>query len=270
VGGSGLHVTEGARDVGAGSGVGAGAGTHAALLRASLDALACVSAARDSSAGGAGERRVARCEEEQEGGGPLAREADAQSAPGAPLEPRRGAFPAASPLEALHESAAVARAKRHLRRGREDAAGPGSQLPVPPQRVNPDYLTLARWEAFNARLQLLQAVCAGRATPQHLQQLMRDQEPEEPSEQQRQAQMAQGAAQAAASELGGWSSLDGWGAGGGTTSSGGPPGRRRREEEPRRAAEGAQQPEHSTGESDAQETETDAVAVDPDTSHAAE
>ena len=143
-------------------------------------------------------------------------------------EPGAGGPP--PPVEGPFQSAAVKRAKEHLKAGVQDATDPPGHLPVPPHKVNPDALTVARWEAFNARQGLLAALAEGRLQAQAQAEAQARAEAEEAERQRVEALKAAAAAEQekVAAEMGSWCGLHAWGAGGNAPGSGTPPPLKRR------------------------------------------
>jgi hypothetical protein len=136
-----------------------------------------------------------------------------------------GAARAAPPVEGPYQSASVKRAKEHLKAGRQDLQDPPGHVPVPPHRVNPDALTVARWEAFNARQALLDALAEGRLHAEAAAQAQARAEAEELERERQQAKVAaaQAAQQTVAAEMGSWCGLHAWGAGGNSPGTATPP-----------------------------------------------
>lgn len=136
-----------------------------------------------------------------------------------------GAARAAPPVEGPYQSASVKRAKEHLKAGRQDLQDPPGHVPVPPHRVNPDALTVARWEAFNARQALLDALAEGRLHVEAAAQAQARAEAEELERERQQAKAAaaQAAQQTVAAEMGSWCGLHAWGAGGNSPGTATPP-----------------------------------------------
>ena len=163
-------------------------------------------------------------------------------------EPGAGPPP---PVEGPFQSAAVKRAKEHLKAGVQDATDPPGHLPVPPHKVNPDALTVARWEAFNARQALLAALAEGRLQAQALEEAQARAEAEEAERQRVEALKAAAAAEQEkiAAEMGSWCGLNAWGAGGNAPGSGRPPPLKRRGSSARPSRQDA--PRRDGGEGDA-------------------
>jgi hypothetical protein len=246
VGGSALYLTRGGFDGGAGQfgGVLGGGGgdlqSGRGGWRAALDEAlhgsygdgnggggGAVGGGRPGEGGSAGGKGYGRHPRDASQGGAHGGPGDGEDGEQGEGEPGAGAAP---PVEGPFQSAAVKRAKEHLRAGVQDATDPPGHLPVPPHKVNPDALTVARWEAFNARQALLAALAEGRLQAQALEEAQARAEAEEAERQRVEALKAAAAAEQEkiAAEMGSWCGLNAWGAGGNAPGSGAPPPLKRR------------------------------------------